>query len=93
MERSSKDGGDAGAAAPDGARRRDDAGDGAGEDGAFDIRCQGADAAWALRARSATRVHELKALVAAASGTPPAQQRLIYQGAPRRAALRRAALH
>jgi hypothetical protein len=72
MERSSKDGGgDGDAAAPDGARQEE----------AFDIRCQGAAESWSLRVQRATRVHELKALVAAASGTPAAQQRLIYQGA------------
>jgi hypothetical protein len=73
------------AAAAGGRGKADGAADGAAAaaapDGSFELRCQGADASWTLRVTPDTTAAQLKAQVAAASGTAAAQQRLIYQGA------------
>lgn len=49
--------------------------------GEYAIRLQGLEKSWELHVRSGTSVRELKEQLAGASGTPVAQQRLIYQGA------------
>jgi hypothetical protein len=71
----------------DATRFKDDASE-ASDGGSFSVRCQGVENHWDVEGvNGETTGQELKALLAAASGIAQDSQRLIFQGAPCKAAL------
>ena len=70
-----------------------DTAEASGADDSFTVRCQGVERAWEVAGVTReTSAHELKALLAAASGIDANSQRLIFQGMHHAAARQRITL-